>query len=198
MLGVTVHDAQGVVADLLQKLGGQDGQEWLTATKRFLRKENPWPFPHVSNYSVMVDYKKPVSEYLEDANYDSVNSNIVDENFPIKPICCTEYCEWYHKPAELQLLHFGRQVTIEEVKNELDKQALLPANIWELLAFGIAYPDPQRKFQIVALGSSWTRSDGARYVPELSSDERNPRRAHLCHLGRSGFGSDCHFLAIRK
>lgn len=42
MLGVSVHDARGVVSDLLEKLGGPNGEEWLTALKRFLRKENPW------------------------------------------------------------------------------------------------------------------------------------------------------------
>ncbi|MBI2012908.1 MAG: hypothetical protein HYS88_00430 [Candidatus Colwellbacteria bacterium] len=42
MLGVSVHEARGVVADLLEKLGGPNGAEWLTASKRFLRKENPW------------------------------------------------------------------------------------------------------------------------------------------------------------
>lgn len=39
MLDVTVHQSQGVITDLLQKLGGPNGQQWLAATKRFLRKE---------------------------------------------------------------------------------------------------------------------------------------------------------------
>ena len=43
MLGVSVYEARGVVADLLEKLGGQDGVHWLSAAKRFLRKESPWP-----------------------------------------------------------------------------------------------------------------------------------------------------------
>ncbi|MCI5108342.1 MAG: hypothetical protein MRY49_00660 [Candidatus Pacebacteria bacterium] len=36
---VSVHEAQGVVTDLLQKLGGQNGPGWLTKTKHFLRQE---------------------------------------------------------------------------------------------------------------------------------------------------------------
>lgn len=39
---VSVLEAQGIVTDLLQRLGGKQGREWLVATKRFLRKENPW------------------------------------------------------------------------------------------------------------------------------------------------------------
>lgn len=42
---VSVHDAQGVIADLMQKLGGDDGQAWLKSAKRFLRKENPFSTP---------------------------------------------------------------------------------------------------------------------------------------------------------
>lgn len=40
---VSVQDAQGVLIDLMQKLGGHDGEDWLYSTKRFLRKENPFP-----------------------------------------------------------------------------------------------------------------------------------------------------------
>ena len=40
---VSVQEAQGVLADLMQKLGGHDGQDWLHSAKRFLRKENPFP-----------------------------------------------------------------------------------------------------------------------------------------------------------
>jgi len=42
MLDVSVREARGVVADLLEKLGGPDGREWFIAAKRFLRKEEPW------------------------------------------------------------------------------------------------------------------------------------------------------------
>lgn len=33
----------GPVSDLCEKLSGKNGGEWLSALKRFLRKENPWP-----------------------------------------------------------------------------------------------------------------------------------------------------------
>ena len=42
-LGVSVHEARRVVADLLEKLGDQDSVQWLAAAKRFLHKVNPWP-----------------------------------------------------------------------------------------------------------------------------------------------------------
>ena len=39
---ITLADVAGLNADLNQRLLGADGQEWLKAYKRFLRKENPW------------------------------------------------------------------------------------------------------------------------------------------------------------
>ena len=38
----------GALVDLLEKLGGKDGDAWLESLKRFLRKENPWPAPSTS------------------------------------------------------------------------------------------------------------------------------------------------------
>ena len=35
----------GTLYDLVKKLGGEDGWVWLSALKRFLRKENPWEKP---------------------------------------------------------------------------------------------------------------------------------------------------------
>lgn len=39
------------------------------------------------------------------------------------------------------------------MSSELDRRGLRPATIEELLAFGAAYPDKQREFSIIALGS---------------------------------------------
>lgn len=39
---VALLDARGPLTDLLKKLSGNDGQQWLDALKRFNRKENPW------------------------------------------------------------------------------------------------------------------------------------------------------------
>ncbi len=42
MLGEALRTVCGPLGDLNQKLSGPNGEEWLTALKRFLRKENPW------------------------------------------------------------------------------------------------------------------------------------------------------------
>ncbi|MDD4995027.1 MAG: hypothetical protein PHW53_00940 [Patescibacteria group bacterium] len=40
---LTLHEARGSLNDLNDKLAGKEGETWLAALKRFLRKENPWP-----------------------------------------------------------------------------------------------------------------------------------------------------------
>ena len=44
--GITLASVAGLINDLLEKLTSKEGEKWLSAFKRFLRKENPWPqFP---------------------------------------------------------------------------------------------------------------------------------------------------------
>jgi hypothetical protein len=42
MASVTLREARGLIGQLMDVLSGDAGQEWSEATKRFLRKENPW------------------------------------------------------------------------------------------------------------------------------------------------------------
>jgi len=44
MLGVALRDARGPLKDLLEKLSGEDGVNWLRAFNKFLRREDPWLF----------------------------------------------------------------------------------------------------------------------------------------------------------
>lgn len=46
MLGSALVEVAGPLKDLAEKLGGEGGEQWLAAFKRFLRKEEAWPkFP---------------------------------------------------------------------------------------------------------------------------------------------------------
>ncbi len=42
MLGNALEATSGPFKDFFEKLGGAEGEEWFSAFKRFLRKENPW------------------------------------------------------------------------------------------------------------------------------------------------------------
>lgn len=45
VLGNALAKVAGPLKDFVEKLGGEDGEKWLEALKRFLRKEEPWPTP---------------------------------------------------------------------------------------------------------------------------------------------------------
>ncbi len=59
MLGV--NDVRGPITDLLDKLGGQEGERWLEETKRFLRRENPF-IETGKNLSLIRDVQKLLSK----------------------------------------------------------------------------------------------------------------------------------------
>lgn len=52
MLGVSLREVSGLISDLMVKLSGKDGEIWLNAFKRFLRKESCWPFNVISKLRV--------------------------------------------------------------------------------------------------------------------------------------------------
>lgn len=45
---IALCDASGPLTDLLQKLSGEDGEQWLNDLNKFNRKENPWPVAHAT------------------------------------------------------------------------------------------------------------------------------------------------------
>jgi len=75
---------------------------------------------------------------------------------------------------------------------------LRPATLPELLAFGAKYPDKQKEFPIMALGSVWIDPDGDRRVHSLGWVE-GERELHL-GWDKPGYvwGDYCRFLAVSK
>ncbi len=64
MLGEALRQIGGPLKDLFEKLAGSEGMIWLSALKRFLRKENPWAemtafFPH----TITLGFHKTVEAY---------------------------------------------------------------------------------------------------------------------------------------
>ena len=111
-------------------------------------------------YSLSIDYEMSVDEAKKRGNYDWVNNNITQENFPTKRKGKAE--------IEIKLFHFNRYISSEDVIKEMDNAGYRPAELHELLVLGEKYPDLQREFPIAALGSVWLAPDGNRDVPFLN------------------------------
>lgn len=141
-----------------------------------------------SDYPIAVDYGRTLEVAIAAGNFGWKHSDITSEHFPSQRTGQADLV--------IRLIHLDRDIETDAAIAELDKLGLRPADLPELLAFGEKYPDVQRQFPVVALGSVWQRPDGRRNLP--------------C-LGRSGSGRDldlvwdvfrwyrvCRFAAVNK
>ncbi len=142
-------------------------------------------------FRVTVDYSTTLEQMIAAGRYDWKNQDINQKNFPIPPSKCGKKEE-----VAIELKHFNRTMESEEVLRELDKDGFRPANVFELQAFAERYPEKQREFPIVALGSVWRGWRGRRCVACLYGGSVG-RDLRLDYFD-SGWGSDCRFAAVRK
>ena len=139
-------------------------------------------------FRVAIDRSKSLGAMIEEGRYDWTNSDITAAHFPVKGDGIRE--------SDLFHVHLNCSVSTEEALAALDARGLRPVTIEELLAFGATFPEEQRKFPIVALGSVWQLLDGRRACAYLHGGAGG-RRLHLYWLG-GGWDSSCRFLAARK
>lgn len=116
----------------------------------------------LSTYHLTIDYGKNLQKMIAEGQYDWVNDNITQENFPIRGKGKQE--------VEAVIVHFGKTMSSEAVLEEFNKMNLDPPDLETLLALGAAYPKLQREFPIVSLNPVWADPDGDRDVACLSRD----------------------------
>jgi hypothetical protein len=100
-----------------------------------------------------------------------------------------------NREVAFEYVHMDRDASTDEVLAEMDRRSLRPALYEELLGFAEKYPDEQRKYPIVALGSeSGVRGD--RHVAYLWYDDRG--RCLLLYWIDYDWRVTFRFLAVRK
>lgn len=139
-------------------------------------------------YKVLVDYGQTLQQMIANGKYDYANSDITSDNFPIQGSG--------QQNIVVELVHFGRGMELDEVLKEFEARGLRAATLPELLAFGTTYPEKQREFPIVALGSVWQRRFGSRRVPYLHRGDLRRKLYPFWDGGR--WDDDCRFAAVRK
>ncbi len=183
--------SSGLLSDILNaNIGAVDRNEF-----RKLLGLNTLNIYHVdySIYRLAVDYGQSVEEAVEAGRYDRVNSDITSKNFPTKKSGIAE--------VSIDLVCFNRDtITADEVLVELDKRGLRPAETHELLKIGEKFPDLQREFPIVALGSVWSVWQDSffliRSCPYLDGDCWGRNLGLVWFDGE--WSSNCRFAAVRK
>ena len=139
-------------------------------------------------FPVLVNYDLSAEEAIAAGDYQAVNANINSKNF-----------SWKKKgQAEVQIFHvkFDHRISSPDVIRELESENLRPAELPELLAFGAKFPDVQRKFSVVGMGSVWHDRKGYANVPCLY--EASEGRYLDLHWWDDGWYSYSRFAAIRN
>ena len=140
-----------------------------------------------SEIVLTIDYGMSLTDMIDAGGYDWTNSDVTAKRFPVSGSGKVE--------ISAELVHFDRNITSDDAVKGMVKRGLRPATFAELLAFGAKYPEDQRKFPVVALGSS-AEVHGNLSVPCLygSDAERS------LHLGwcDGGWRGHFRFLAVRN
>ena len=138
-------------------------------------------------YKVLVDYGQTLQQMVANGKYDYANSDITSGNFPMTGNGKQE--------VVVELVHFNRYISSDEVLKELDRFGYRAATAEKLRAFGAAYPEKQREFPIVALGTVRLLGGGRRVLCLWRG--RSGRDLGLCWF-EDGWYDDYRFLAVRK
>ena len=144
--------------------------------------------PAGNTYPLSVDYDLSVENAVKLGQYNWTNGDITGKNFPTTRTGKVE--------VVVELIRFNCAISTKDAQRELDQRGYRPAELHELLAFGEKYPELQRQFPIVALGSVWQGRDGDRDVPCLVGDGSG-RGLDLGWVG-DDWCEVCRFAAVRK
>jgi len=136
---------------------------------------------------ITVDYSLTLEQMIALGQYDWKNDDITAKNFPVNGEG--------KKEITVELVKYESGMSSEAILADLDKNGLRPATHEELLAFGAAFPELQRKFPIVALGSV-ASIFGDRRVAFL--DRYDSERDLRLRWFDGGWYARCRFLAVRK
>lgn len=100
--------------------------------------------------------------------------------------------------VEAKLFRFLHSITAREIIAKMDAEGYRPAELFELLAFGAKYPERQRKFTIVALGTQASKSGLTEYPCLTGACEHRYLEATWPAKETWGHPERDRFLAIKK
>lgn len=115
------------------------------------------------------------------------NNDLTEKRFPVT---AEQVGDW-----EWKLFHFDRDISSEEAIRLIKEDGFEPGQIGHILAFGEKYPEEQRKYPIIGLGSVARVSLG-RNVPALWDDF--DRRGLYLYWFVDDWGRYCRFLGVRR
>lgn len=143
-------------------------------------------------FRLEVIYVQPSYADLKQA-FDWVYDGYASAEF--KPIDVCKDVPTDTREIEFELVHLNKDMSTDAILAQLDKRGLRPALYEELLAFAAKYPELQKQFPIVALGSVF-RFDGGLFSPYVDWHDRE-RNLYFHWIDDDWLGF-CRFLSVRK
>lgn len=176
----------GLFADLGHKL--QKGVVTEDQLALFLKKQNPFQEVRTEQANFLtVPADLAFADRIARSQYDWHNSDITEKRFPVT---AEQVGDW-----EWKLFHFGRNISSDEAIWLMKEEGYEAGAIGHGLTFGEKYPDEQRKYPIIMLGSV-AELDLIRRVPVLwSDDDRRWLDLHWCGVD---WNPIYRFLGVRK
>ncbi len=92
-----------------------------------------------------VDYGQTLEQMIAAGRYGWKNDDITAERFLIEGKGTIEF--------EAVLFHFDKKISSEDAKKQIEEAGYEVGKIEHILSFGANYPEEQRKFPVVGLGS---------------------------------------------
>jgi hypothetical protein len=116
--------------------------------------------------------RKSIDKLVRAGKYNWVNQNINSKNFSVK--------KGFPQKIIIQLVSLTDKDSQEIIKM-FNKKGWRPMNLFELLSFGIQFPEIQRENRIVALGTIWIDPlCGLWFTPVLHGNSRDRSLGLFC------------------
>lgn len=142
-------------------------------------------------FHLTVDYRQSFEQMVAAGHYDWFNTNITAERFPIVGEGVVEF--------EARYFRLNRNISSDDAVKEIESadtgNPWMPAKIEHTLSHGKTFPEEQRKFPIVGLGSV-AEVSGSRHVPYLY--EGGSKRGLYLDWWNDVWDPAYRFLAVRK
>lgn len=186
-----------VVVENMPRMSADVMQRWIqnpAALKKVLvglcpsevteQKKSPFV---THNFLATLVSERTLKDAINAGKYDWTDDNITEKNFPTN--------KESFGTKDMSLFHFNKDISSENEVLKMDEAGYRPATLMELLVIGEKYPEIQREFPVVALGSS-VKFCGVLLVPVLWLDSDGRSLGLDCwHFD---WLSRCRFLAVRK
>lgn len=140
-------------------------------------------------FGVTIDYNRSLEGMIEAGKYNLVVASVKDH------YSVSGNGLW---GRTIELDCFGRFMTTDEVLQEFDQRGLWHGRIQDLLALGIDHPDMQRKYPIVAIGSSWTSGGTISMVPYLYGNDHERFLSEIESMPNLAWSENTCFIASPK